>query len=263
MIVFGQLNYTKIRRFHAIFMPVIIEFSRCIGTYSSAKFENVIYYCRGDDVTPRLERALWEAAQVKAIMDNDAWHEFQEYQLLIRVLAEQSRIDEAGNPVAKDRKEITSSSLQNPSDPDVTFRHKAGKDHKGYVGNIVETVGEKGDSLITGVGYENNTHSDSAFCKEYLNSRPDTMIADGAHSGTENQELAASKNTELITTALFGKETNKIFAGFTFTEDGRQVTGCPMGNVPVKTTFYPKTGMCRALFARECCEKCPVVLQIK
>lgn len=30
-----------------------------------------------------------------------------------------------------------------------------------------------------------------------------------------------------------------------------------MGNVPVKTTFYPKTGMCRALFARECCEKCP------
>lgn len=195
-------------------------------------------------------------------MDNDAWHEFQEYQLLIRVLAEQSRIEEAGNPVAKDRKEITSSSLQNPSDPDATFRHKAGKDHKGYVGNIVETVGEKGDSLITGVGYENNTHSDSAFCKEYLNSRPDnaepeTMIADGAYSETENQELAASKNTELITTALSGKETNKIFAGFTFTEDGRQVTGCPMGNVPVKTTFYPKTGMCRALFARECCEKCP------
>ena len=30
-----------------------------------------------------------------------------------------------------------------------------------------------------------------------------------------------------------------------------------MGHVPVKTTFYPRTGMCRALFARECCEKCP------
>ena len=39
MIVSRQLNYTKTRRFHAIFMPVIIEFSRCIGTYSSAKFE--------------------------------------------------------------------------------------------------------------------------------------------------------------------------------------------------------------------------------
>ena len=39
MVVSRQLNYTKTRRFHAIFMPVIIEFSRCIGTYSSAKFE--------------------------------------------------------------------------------------------------------------------------------------------------------------------------------------------------------------------------------
>ena len=39
MIVSEQLNYIKTRRFHAIFMPVIIEFSRYIGTYSSAKFE--------------------------------------------------------------------------------------------------------------------------------------------------------------------------------------------------------------------------------
>ena len=41
LIVFRQLNYTKTRRFHAIFMPVFIEFSRCISTYSSAKFEFV------------------------------------------------------------------------------------------------------------------------------------------------------------------------------------------------------------------------------
>ena len=71
----------------------------------------------------------------------------------------------------------------------------------------METVGENGNSLITGVGYENNTHSDSTFCKEYLNSRPDnaepeTLIADGVYSGAENQELAASKNTELITTKI-------------------------------------------------------------
>ena len=30
-----------------------------------------------------------------------------------------------------------------------------------------------------------------------------------------------------------------------------------MGHALVKTTHYPKTGMCRALFARECCEHCP------
>lgn len=179
---------------------------------------NMIYHCKGDDVTPRLEKALREAAQAKAVMDDDTWHEFQEYRLLIRVLAEQSRMDESGAPVAKDRKEITSSSLQNPSDPDASYRYKAGRDHKGYVGNIVETVGENGDSLITGVGYEKNTHSDSAFCKEYLNSRPDnaapeTVIADDSYSGTENQELAASKNTELITTALSEKRPIKFLPG--------------------------------------------------
>ena len=38
-VVSEQFNYTKTRVFHAILMPVIIEFSRCIGTYSSAKFE--------------------------------------------------------------------------------------------------------------------------------------------------------------------------------------------------------------------------------
>ena len=41
LIDFEQLNDIKTRRFHAIFVPVIIEFSRCIGTYSSAKFEYI------------------------------------------------------------------------------------------------------------------------------------------------------------------------------------------------------------------------------
>ena len=52
--VFGQLNYTKTRVFHAILLPVIIEFSRCIGTYSSAKFEllilSVLVYIAGNKI---------------------------------------------------------------------------------------------------------------------------------------------------------------------------------------------------------------------
>ncbi len=45
-VVSEQFNYTKNRVFHAILLPIIIEFSRCIGTYSSAKFENFIF-CSG------------------------------------------------------------------------------------------------------------------------------------------------------------------------------------------------------------------------
>ncbi len=222
----------------------------------------VIYYCKNEDVAPRLEKVLREAVKVKELLAEDCWHEFSEYHLLIRVISEQSRTDEDGKTVPKDKKEISASSLQNPSDPDAAYRRKAGKNHKGYVGNIVETVGENGDSLITGIRYETNSHSDSAFCKEYLENRgndaePEIMIADGAYSSKENQALAKARNTELITTALTGRPVNSIFAGFCFSEDGKKVTSCPMGHAPVKTTYYPKSGMCRALFAKECCENCP------
>lgn len=225
-------------------------------------YNQVIYYCKGDDVTSRLEKVIQEAASLKEIMSDETWQGFQEYQLLIRVLMEQSKTDKNGSVTPKEKNEITSESLQNPSDPEATYRSKAGKSNKGYVGNIIETVGEDGDGLITGASYEQNIHSDSAFCKEYLNSRPDDaapeiMIADGAYSGQENQVLAESKNTKLVTTALTGKAVDPIFAEFTMNEDGTEVITCPMGHSPEKTTYYPKTGMCRALFKNDCCASCP------
>lgn len=107
-----------------------------------------------------------------------------------------------------------------------------------------------------------NNHSDSAFCREYRNSRPEDgeheiMITDGAYSGQETQTLAEAKSTELITTALTGKPIDSIFADFIMNEDGTKVLTCPMGHAPEKTTYYPKTGMCRSLFKNDCCANCP------
>lgn len=184
-------------------------------------YNQVIYYCKGDDVKPRLEKVLLEAEWVKTIMSDDEWNNFQEYKLLLRVLSEQSSKDESGNTIAKNKKEISSSSLQNPSDPDATYRRKAGKSHKGYVGNIIETVGEDGNSLITGIAYENNIHSDSAFCKEYLESREDnaeaeTMIADGAYSGKENSELGRIQKYGVNHYCTFRKRCKPHFLGLQF-----------------------------------------------
>lgn len=64
-------------------------------------------------------------------------------------------------------------------------------------------------------------------------------------------------NTTLVTTALTGKAIDPFFGDFDFTENGKEILRCPMGHSPLKTTYYPKTGMCRALFARNCCDKCP------
>lgn len=226
-------------------------------------YNETIYYCKGDDVIPRLEKVIAEAAAVKEIMSDDEWHGFSEYQMLVRVLSEQSDGGGGGNtPKPKKNSDISSGSMQNPSDPDATYREKAGKNHKGYVGNIVETIGEDGDSLITDVAYEENNHSDSSFCKEYLEKRPDdaeheTMIVDGAYGGAENMKVAAGKNTELVATALTGKDPDKFLAGFQFSEDGHGIISCPMGHEPVSCSFYEKSGMCRAKFEKSCCANCP------
>jgi hypothetical protein len=64
------------------------------------------------------------------------------------MLNDQSIEDETGKPIAKSNHDISPSSLQNPSDPDATYRKKAEKHHTGYVANVVETFDETGASVI-------------------------------------------------------------------------------------------------------------------
>ena len=45
------------------------------------------------------------------------------------------------------------------------------------------------------------------------------IVTDGAYSGTENTQLAAHKNVELITTSLTGKPAPDILADFEFNEE--------------------------------------------
>ena len=92
---------------------------------------------------------------------------------------------------------------------EATFRNKAGKEHRGYAANLEESVGENG-SVVTDYQYDQNNHSDSHFIQEHLEQMEKqeegtVIITDGAYSGTENTQLAAGKNVELITTSLTGK----------------------------------------------------------
>lgn len=222
---------------------------------------DVIYYRNSDDVLGHLEQTISDAAALREIMADDQWQEFQERRLLIRVLMEQTSEDSTGTLKPKDKANIRPDSLQNPSDPDATYRRKAGKDHKGYVGNIVESVGEKGCTLIKDVSYATNSHSDSAFCKEYIDQHDGTskeiMLTDGAYSGSENTKLAKDKGIELITTALLGAKPDPVIASFKLTEDGRQVLHCPMNHEPIKCTYYDKIESCRVIFEKKHCERCP------
>ena len=101
--------------------------------------------------------------------------------------------------------------LQNPSDPDATYREKAGKQNRGYTANVVETVGDNG-SIVTDYQYEKNTHSDSQFLKETVNAmekteKPTVLITDGAYSGRDKTN-AAIISTRLDNAGYHFQKTN-------------------------------------------------------
>ncbi len=222
---------------------------------------DTIYHRKNEEITGRLQAVIDDSATLIREL-GEAYFELPEYQLLRRVLAEQAETTAEGKQIPTDKKNILPSSLQNPSDPDATYRSKAGKDNKGYVGNLVETVDEKG-SIITNYDYEVNSHSDSSFCKETIEKlgkqeEPVTLITDGAYGSLENVELAAENNINLITTALIGKTPEIVLSEFELDEETHEVVKCPLGNVPYKTSYYEKSGLYRASFNKKICEHCPL-----
>lgn len=222
---------------------------------------DTIYHRKNEEISGRLQTVIDDATALIQKL-GDAYFELPEYQLLRRVLKEQTETTAEGKIIPTDKKNITPSSLQNPSDPDATYRSKAGKDNKGYVGNLVETFDEKG-SIITNYDYEVNSHSDSSFCKETIEKlgkqeESITIITDGAYGSIENVELAAENNINLITTALIGKTPEIILSEFELDEATHEVVKCPLGNVPYKTSYYEKTGLYRASFNKKTCEHCPL-----
>ena len=137
----------------------------------------------------------------------------------------------------------------------------AGKQHRGYVGNIEESVGENG-SVVTGYGYETNNTSDSAMLRDHLEKmgkqeQEILMVTDGAYAGEDNVKLAAEKNIKLVTTDLPGSDVPEIIGEFELNEAETRVVKCPMGNVPRSSSYIKATGVCTASFDRSCCENCP------
>ena len=71
-----------------------------------------------------------------------------------------------GKAVLRDKKEVKADSLQNPNDPDATYRSKNDQKVQGYVTNITETVEESKPNLITSVQVETAVFADCHFLQE-------------------------------------------------------------------------------------------------
>lgn len=230
-------------------------------------FNKVIYHQRSTDAEFRVLELLDDADKLIELC-NTKYENITEYELFIRCISEQTIVDDGRRRLrTKEDETMTATALQNPSDPEATFRKKANKEHRGYVANLEESVGMNG-SVVTEYQYEQNTHSDSQFLKDHLNKMEKqdetiTLITDGAYSGVENQSLAKEKNIVLITTSLTGRDTADIMAEFTFNEDGTKVLHCPAGHEPKSCSYMKPSGQCSVSFQRELCASCPYQDQCK
>ena len=228
--------------------------------YDPDDYNRVIYYSRSEDFDNRLTTILGDAEKL-LLQCQGGYDDFSEYQLLVRVLREQTVKDESGNTRLRTKEDggMDSHILQNPSDPEATYREKAGKSHRGYAANVTESIGENG-TVVTDYQYADNTRSDISFLEEYIDGsdagKDTTLITDGAYSSQELERKASDKGISLVTTDLTGREANDIHADFKFSENG-MVTECPAGHSPKSACYIKKTGQCRASFNRSQCESCP------
>lgn len=222
----------------------------------------VIYHDKETPLSERFQTAVNDAAKLLPKCAGD-YSGTEEYQLLERALEEQTKKDDQGNHIPRGKGEgFHSSILQNPSDPDATYREKAGKSHVGYVANLTEAV-DKNGSIVTDYQYDVNTHSDQEFLKEVIDNTPEeeaqgtTYVADGAYNSKELDKAASEKGITIINTGLAGRKPRMILDRFRLAEDEKKILSCPAGNAPKASSYISRTNTIRASLRIEQCMNCP------
>jgi hypothetical protein len=186
--------------------------------------------------------------------------EMNTYKLLKRVLTEQCNVTE-NTAVPKAPKEITSDSLQNPSDPDATY---SGHKGQGYQAQIMETYSEDKKqtvlNLITHVEVEPSHNSDAHALIPAVESvkeqkmMPEVVLADSLYGSDENTQKAGDMAVQIVSPVMGGSK-NGTLEAFSLSENGH-VASCPQGHIPVKTR--KRKDRYGAAFNSLHCQDCPM-----
>lgn len=204
--------------------------------------------------------------QFKDQPDVTAMHSYKQ---LERILQEQCNVEpaEGGSPVqVKKPKEIPSSSLQNPSDPDASY---SGHKGQGYQVQIMETYTTTEDkelkgktlNLITHVRVEPAHESDAHALLPAVESAkerglaPREILADSLYGSDENCQKALQSGVEIVAPTMGDKkETTICLSEFASSESGK-ILSCPQGLTPV--TVKKKKTRYTAAFDSLHCSGCP------
>ena len=165
-------------------------------SYLGEDSSKTVYRSDADTLQSRLSQIGGFIMEVLAIFPDTA----PSRALLKRLFDEQYTVEDE-KAVLRDKKTIKADSLQNPNDPDASYRDKHGQKVQGYVTNITETVEEGKPCIITSVQVETAVFADCHFLQEAVEnservtgSTIEDLYADGAYQSPENREFANAHN---------------------------------------------------------------------
>jgi len=235
----------------------------CSGYLKSGNKNEIIYRTRDRETDSKISILISQSVDLYYASDKAKVLESDEFKMLKRFFDEQTEVSEAGFRIKKG-KEIPSDSLQNPTDPDATYRKKY-KDNVGYVANVVESFNDE-ERVITQYDLKQNIYSDQQFAKDIIEVMPEgdpndktKLIVDGTYYTDDIAQTASMKNIELIPTQLAGKkpESNKLeYHEFKVDETENIIISCPAGEKPYAS--YNSKNSYTAYFDRTRCEECPL-----
>lgn len=175
-------------------------------SYLDEDSSKTVYRSDTDTLQSRLSQIGGFIMEILAVYPDTA----SVYGLLNRLFDDQYVIED-GKAVLRDKKAVKAGSLQNPNDPDASFRNKHGQKVKGYVTNITETVEDDKPSIITSVQVETAVFADCHFLQDAVanservtESVIESLYADGAYQSPENREFAESHDNMHLKTGKAG-----------------------------------------------------------
>jgi hypothetical protein len=200
---------------------------------------------------------------VARFKEHSAVADMASYKHLVRMFTEQCIVekdtDNASKVTVKASKDVPSSSLQNPSDPDAGY---CGHKGKGYQMQVMETYSEDKSqpNLITHIKVEAANESDAYALLPAIEDAgkrglaPTELLADTLYGSDDNVEKAKELKTTVIAPVMGAKESTTGLADFTFNETDH-IIACPEQQPPTKTKIG-ENGGAAVYFNKAVCDCC-------
>ena len=205
---------------------------------------------------------------IERFKDHGTISAMSSFHLMVRLLKEQCHVEQDSQTQVqrvsiKPNQEISSDSLQNPSDPEASYDGHKGQ---GYQMQVSETYSKEGGetkplSLITEVIVEPAHKSDTDALIPLIDAiqrrglGPQQALVDAAYGSDENCEKAKALGVAVVSPVMGKPQKNAItLSDFVLTSEAA-VSACPQGHAPVKVKR--KSNKYMVVFGLETCANCP------